>query len=97
MARRSYWERWTDKASDVFVLSCTFIIIIIITIPNEVYAPIHDRMPVIVAPEDYGKWIGEEPVDPVRLLGMLKPFLRRRRWRTLWMQERETCRTMMPR
>jgi putative SOS response-associated peptidase YedK len=31
-------------------------------------------MPVIVVPEDYGKWIGEEEADPVRLLQMLKPF-----------------------
>jgi putative SOS response-associated peptidase YedK len=64
------WERWTDKASDEVVRSCT----IITAEPNEVCAPIHDRMPVIVDPADYGKWLGEEPVDPVRLLGMLRPF-----------------------
>jgi putative SOS response-associated peptidase YedK len=64
------WERWTDKASGEVVRSCT----IITTTPNEVCAPIHDRMPVIVAPEDYAKWLGEDEVDPVRLLQMLKPF-----------------------
>ncbi len=52
------------------IRSCT----IITTTPNEVCAPIHDRMPVIVSSVDYGKWHGEEPVDPVRLLGMLKPY-----------------------
>jgi putative SOS response-associated peptidase YedK len=31
-------------------------------------------MPVIVAPEDYAKWLGEDEVDPVRLLQMLRPF-----------------------
>jgi putative SOS response-associated peptidase YedK len=31
-------------------------------------------MPVIVAPEDYGKWIGENEADPVRPLQMLRPF-----------------------
>jgi putative SOS response-associated peptidase YedK len=31
-------------------------------------------MPVIVAPEDYAKWLGEDEADPVRLLQMLKPF-----------------------
>jgi putative SOS response-associated peptidase YedK len=31
-------------------------------------------MPVIVGVEDYGKWLGEEPADPMRLLMMLKPF-----------------------
>jgi putative SOS response-associated peptidase YedK len=64
------WERWTDRASGEVVRSCT----IITTEPNEICAPIHGRMPVIVDPADYGKWLGEEPVDPVRLLGMLRPF-----------------------
>jgi putative SOS response-associated peptidase YedK len=64
------WERWTDKASGEVVRSFT----IITTTPNEVCAPIHDRMPVIVDPANYGRWLGEEPADPVRLLSLLKPF-----------------------
>ncbi len=64
------WERWNDKASGEVVRSCT----IITTTPNEICAPIHDRMPVIIAPEDYAKWLGEDEADPVRLLQMLKPF-----------------------
>jgi putative SOS response-associated peptidase YedK len=39
------WERWTDKASGEVVRSFT----IITTTPNEVCAPIHNRMPVIDA------------------------------------------------
>lgn len=38
--------------------------------PNEMMAEIHDRMPVILAPEDYREWLGEEP-DPAHLL---KPY-----------------------
>jgi putative SOS response-associated peptidase YedK len=64
------WERWKDKASGEIVRSCT----IVTTTPNEVCAPIHDRMPVILNAENYGKWLGEEDTDPVRLLMMLKPF-----------------------
>ncbi len=64
------WERWKDKASGEAVRSCS----IITTTPNEVCAPIHDRMSVIVAPADYAKWLGEEEADTVRLLQMLKPF-----------------------
>jgi putative SOS response-associated peptidase YedK len=64
------WERWKDKASGEVGRSFT----IITTTPNEVCAPIHDRMPVIVDPANYGKWLGEEPTDPVRLLSLLKPF-----------------------
>ena len=57
------WERWKDKASGELVRSCT----IVTTTPNELCAPIHDRMPVIVEPANYGKWLGEEPMDPMRL------------------------------
>jgi len=64
------WERWKDKASGEVVRSFT----IVTTTPNEVCAPIHDRMPVIVDPANYGRWLGEEVVDPVRLLMMLKPY-----------------------
>src|SRR5690348_5913773 len=64
------WERWKDRASGEIVRSCT----IITTTPNEVCAPIHDRMPVILDPENYGRWLGEEDADPVRLLMMLTPF-----------------------
>jgi putative SOS response-associated peptidase YedK len=64
------WERWKDKTSGELVRSFT----IITTTPNEVCASIHDRMPVLVAPADYGKWLGEEEADPVRLLQMLKPY-----------------------
>src|SRR5476649_50128 len=64
------WDRWTDKASGEVVRSFT----IITTTPNDVCAPVHDRMPVIVEPQNYGKWLGEEPIDPVQLLMMLRSF-----------------------
>ena len=41
---------------------------------TEVGAPIHDRMPVIVDSANYGEWLGQEPVDPLRLLSLLRPF-----------------------
>jgi len=43
------WERWKDKATGETVQSCT----IITTEPNEVRAPIHNRMPVILDPANY--------------------------------------------
>ena len=43
------WERWKDPSDGTVIRSCT-----IITCPaNELVAPIHDRMPVILAPEDH--------------------------------------------
>ncbi len=28
----------------------------------------------IIEPANYGRWLGEEPADPMRVLMMLKPF-----------------------
>jgi len=51
------------------VLSCT----ILTCGPNEVMAELHDRMPVILAENDWPKWLGEEPATEDELLAMLKP------------------------
>jgi putative SOS response-associated peptidase YedK len=40
---------------------------IITTDANELVADIHDRMPVIIAPADSGRWLGDEP-DPRELM-----------------------------
>jgi putative SOS response-associated peptidase YedK len=41
---------------------------LITTAPNELMAPIHDRMPVIVAPEDYAAWLDVDEDDPMRFV-----------------------------
>lgn len=64
------WESWTDKASGEVIRSCT----IITTEPNKVCAPIHNRMPVILDPGDYARWLGERPVTSNELQGMLRPY-----------------------
>ncbi len=64
------WERWKDRASGQAIQSCT----IITTTPNEVGTPIHDRMPVILEPKDYARWLGEEPTEPSHLMMMLKRY-----------------------
>ena len=49
------WDTWKPKGepdADALV-TCT----ILTTEPNEVVAPIHDRMPVIIAPADYDAWL----------------------------------------
>ncbi len=40
---------------------------VVTTDANELVADIHDRMPVILAPGDYVRWLGEEP-DPRDLM-----------------------------
>jgi len=42
--------------------------------PNALCAPVHDRMPVILTPESFRVWLGEELVSPDKLKTLLKPF-----------------------
>lgn len=60
------WESW--RAPDgATIESCT-----IVTCPaNELVAPIHARMPVIVGPHDHHQWLAAPPADAARLL---KPY-----------------------
>jgi putative SOS response-associated peptidase YedK len=46
---------------------------IITTDANEKIAPIHPRMPVVLAKPDWGKWLGEENVSNAELKAMLRP------------------------
>ena len=62
------WEHW--KRDDQEIESCT----IIVTEANDVLKPIHDRMPVILSPEDYDEWLDPKVEDKKQLEGMLRPF-----------------------
>ncbi len=63
------WERWRDPASQV-VETCT----ILTTKPNQLVASVHDRMPVILKPEDYDLWLDPGVTDAARVTDCLKPF-----------------------
>ena len=60
------WENWKEPASGEWMRTFA----IITTDANELVADIHDRMPVVLAPGDYARWLGEEP-DPRDLM---RPF-----------------------
>jgi putative SOS response-associated peptidase YedK len=64
------WDRWKDKASGEIVLSFT----IATTTPNEVCAPIHERMPVILDAGAWPRWLGEEEALADELTSMLRSF-----------------------
>jgi putative SOS response-associated peptidase YedK len=63
------WDHW-ESPDGSSVRTCT----IITTAPNELMASIHDRMPAILRPRDYGKWLDSAPQTPERLQPLLKPF-----------------------
>ena len=69
MVMAGLWDQWTDKKTGEKVRSCT----IITTTPNEVIGALHDRMPVILAPADWPRWLGEEPATDDELKAMLVP------------------------
>jgi len=62
------WERWKSPGDGSILRSFT-----IVTGPaNELCRPIHDRMPVILSPESWSTWLGEEQASPEQLLALLK-------------------------
>ena len=57
------WENWKDPTSGGWIRTFA----IITTPANELVAEIHDRMPLILAPADYVRWLSDEP-DPRDLM-----------------------------
>lgn len=47
---------------------------IVTTVPNALCGAIHNRMPVILKPETWPVWLGEEPADPPQLKALLVPY-----------------------
>jgi putative SOS response-associated peptidase YedK len=64
------WDRWKDKESGETIRSCT----LLTTGPNALMVEIHDRMPVILHPEDYDRWLDPELQDREALETLLGPF-----------------------
>ena len=62
------WDEWAGP--DGTVRSCT----IITTTPNELVAPIHDRMPVILPPEAHEEWLDADNHDTEALGRLLVPY-----------------------
>ena len=69
MALAGLWETWRSPAGER-VRSFT----IVTTAPNARLAELHDRMPVILAPENWPAWLGEAPADPEQLKALLAPY-----------------------
>jgi putative SOS response-associated peptidase YedK len=63
------WDSWKDEATGQSLETYT----VITTEPNELMETIHNRMPVILAPKNYERWLepGEHSHLPVDLL---KPY-----------------------
>jgi putative SOS response-associated peptidase YedK len=69
MALAGLWENWRSPAGE-WIRSFA----IVTTTPNELCAELHNRMPVVLAPEAWAVWLGEEPADPSELKALLAPY-----------------------
>jgi putative SOS response-associated peptidase YedK len=62
------WERWAPTDGEAIESST-----ILTTDANELTKPIHDRMPVIVDPADFGQWL--DPAEkPTAVQALLRPY-----------------------
>jgi putative SOS response-associated peptidase YedK len=61
------WESW-DNGEEI--RSCT----IITTDANDLVGKVHNRMPVILQPEDYEMWLDPDFDEREPLTSLLKPF-----------------------
>ena len=62
------YERWRDGAGDeidtVAILTCP---------ANRIIAPLHDRMPVVLAHQDFDAWLDVKGTVPEAALALLRP------------------------
>ena len=63
------WEHW-EGSEGMAIQSCT----ILTTTSNEVVGRIHDRMPVILSPTDYDRWLDPSIQEPTVLQTLLRPY-----------------------
>jgi putative SOS response-associated peptidase YedK len=75
MAVAGLWERWEGSSPEEGaeaspIESCT----LLTTEANELIAPMHDRMPVIVAPENYELWLNAPEQDLAALQPLFTPY-----------------------
>lgn len=68
-AMAGLWEQWKSPNGEA-IFSCT----VITTTPNELVKDIHDRMPVILKPEDEQIWLDPNIKNTERLNQFLKPL-----------------------
>jgi len=69
MALAGLWENWRSPAGE-WVRSFA----IITTTPNELCARLHNRMPVVLKPEAWPVWLGEELAEASALKALLGPL-----------------------
>jgi putative SOS response-associated peptidase YedK len=68
MAIAGLWETWVGPNGEEVDTAC-----IVTTPANATIAPIHDRMPAILEPEDFDAWLDIDAEDADAALALLRP------------------------
>lgn len=63
------WDRWKAPVGNV-IESCT----VLTTTSNDLIIPLHDRMPVILGPQDIELWLDPNVTDPELLKPHFRPY-----------------------
>ncbi len=64
------WERYDSEDNGEVIESCA----VITTVANSLVAGLHERMPVILAPEHYALWLDVQQYDSSELKELLVPY-----------------------
>jgi len=69
MSLAGIWEHWKSlEGQEIETFS------ILTTTSNSLTQPLHDLMPVILKPEDYGLWLSKNMHDPHELTRLYQPY-----------------------
>ncbi len=68
MALAGLWERWSRGPEPLETFT------ILTTTPNHLLRPIHDRMPVILAPDDWQRWLDPDQQDARVVEPLMIPY-----------------------
>jgi putative SOS response-associated peptidase YedK len=63
------WEHWQGADGEI-IESCT----LLTTEANDLMRPIHERMPVMLKPEDFGRWLDRDAPAGKALAALLCPY-----------------------
>ena len=66
------WDRWIDRHAEESNVLETFTILT--TAANSLVDEVHDRMPVILSPNDYDRWLVSDSQSPEELMHMFEPY-----------------------
>jgi len=76
MALAGLWENWRSPGENWRSPAGEWVrsFAVVTCPPNELRAELHNRMPVVLGPETWPVWLGEEPADARQLKAMLAPY-----------------------